>query len=113
MRRGAKMNVVINREGLDEPIVAPSGELAWSTPAVHQIMQQAMENGWIVLGGDVTTSKGQYTYDNWYYNPSPYLSAKDNVASSVTKCLNYVDSYNYRNEDSFYYVLVLKAAEDI
>ena len=106
------MIIVINREGLDAPVTAPSGELAWSTSAVNQIMQQALDNDWIVLGGDVTTASGQYTYDNWYYNPSPYLSAKDNVASSVTKCLNYINSYNYRNENSFYYVLVMKPANE-
>ena len=74
-------------------------------------MHQAMDNGWLVLGGDVITNEGQYTYDNWYYNHNPNLCANDNIELSVRKCLDYVNLYISRNGDMFYYVLVLSPVE--
>lgn len=101
------MDVVINRTSLESPVIAPSGEQAWSATSVGEIMQQAIDNGWLVLGGDVITDKGQYTYDNWYYNPNPNICKKDNIALSVHQCLDYVNTYINRNRGQFYFVLVL------
>ena len=104
------MDVVINSSSLESPVIAPSGEQAWSATAVSEIMQQAINNGWLVLGGDVITDKGQYTYDNWYYNPNPNIGIKDNVELSVFKCRDYVNTYISRNQGQFYFVLVLTPA---
>lgn len=101
------MKIVIKRSGLDDPIVAPSGEQAWSVSAIVGIMQQAIDNRWVVLGGDVISHEGQYTYDSWYYNRDYNICANDNVEASVRKCLDYINRYITLNGDSFYFVLVL------
>lgn len=107
------MNIAINRDGLDMPIVAPSGEPAWTAASVSKIMDQANNMDWVVLGGDVITDKGQYTYDSWYYNQNPYICPKDNVKLSISKCLEYINAYIRRNQGDFYFVLVLTPASKI
>lgn len=97
---------IINRDNLESPVITESGEEAWSAAAVVSIMQQAIDNGWVVLGGDVMTDKGEYTYDNWHYDPAP-IPGKADVEPSVRKCLEYIEMYTSRNGDCFRYILVL------
>ncbi len=82
-------------------------ETAFPAHLVPQVLDIALQNQWIVLGGDVLNKDLQYTYDNWYYDPDMHLSLSNNVANSIQKCNQYISKYIERNGNDFLYVLVI------
>ena len=101
------MKININPNELPTPITSPSGEFAWDISGIYKITDYAKKNCWIILGGDVLTKDGKYTYDSWYYKVNTGLSVKQNVDLSIQNCLEYIHQYSERNGNMFYYVPVL------
>ena len=97
----------INYSKLPNSKITLNGQFAWRASDLPLLMDYVIQNKWIVLGGDVLTYSGNYTYDNWYYNPECSLSITQNVHQSVAVCLDYVANYTNRNGSDFLYSLVL------
>ena len=97
----------INYSALPNSKVTPSGQIVWSASDLLLVMDYVKEHGWIILGGDVLTCSGNYTYDNWYYSPQQFLDLAQNIDQSITVCLNYVDEYTKRNGNDFLFSLTL------
>ena len=97
----------INYSQLPYSIVTSNGQVVWRLSDLPLLMDYVKENKWIILGGDVLTCSGNYTYDNWHYNPNCYLSLTQNVHQSVAVCLDYVTNYTDRNGSNFLFSLVL------
>lgn len=87
--------------------VTNGGELAWEPQKIQHILKLAIENNWVILGGDVLTKTQKYTYDNWYFEVNPQCSLKHNVKASVDKCAQYVFDYVRAHGDNFLFVLVI------
>lgn len=86
------------------------GIYAWTINELSDVMQLATTHQWIVLGGDVLFSNGDYTYDNWYYEPCPNEPLKINVYRSIEKCKNYIEAYVTKNGGEFLFALVLSSS---
>lgn len=84
-------------------IITRSNDMAWPLGAIPQILEIASSNQWIVLGGDVVTPSGKYTYDSWFYDPIWRDSLEVNVSQSVSSCLEYVSNYVKENGEAFYF----------
>ena len=98
---------MIDYSKLPNSTVTSNGQIAWRASDLPLVMNYVMENKWVVLGGDVLTSAGNYTYDNWYYNPRHSLGVIQNIHQSITVCLDYVTQYTKRNGNQFLFSLVL------
>lgn len=99
-----------NIRSIPDGIETPWGETAWPETAIPAILEAALNNNWIILGGDVLTSKLVHTYDNWYFNPVAWDTLKNNVIASIEKCSQYISEYTKRIGSDFYYVLVISDA---
>ena len=97
----------INYFDLPNSTITPNGKVAWSAPDLLLLKDYVIDNQWIILGGDVLTCSGEYTYDNWYYTPKHSLNLTENIHQSVTVCLDYVSEYTKRNGENFLFSLVL------
>lgn len=89
-----------------EGIVTPQGEIAWKAENIPNIVEIARKYNRIILGGDVLTVSGEYTYDNWFYNRDGNVSKQTNVEQSIDKCLQYIGNYLQRNGSEFLFVMV-------
>lgn len=89
-----------------------SGEIVWNAEVILNIIAIARKHQRIILGGDILTLEGEYTYDNWYYNPDPNVSTAVNVERSISICTEYVDNYLKRNGNCFLFLIVFEP-EDI
>lgn len=83
------------------------GETAWPLECVPSVLGLALDNRWIVLGGDVLTMEQNHTYDNWYFNPNPQIPLEDNVKASVVECLQYISQYINRNGKNFLFTFTI------
>ena len=83
------------------------GEMVWPTRCIPEILQLAVDNQWIILGGDILDMAQNYTYDNWYYNPDAQMPLDSNVLASVKKAEEYISQYQKRNGDNFLISLTL------
>lgn len=97
----------IDYSELPNSIITPNGSIAWRASDLPLVMDYVVENGWMVLGGDVLTCLGNYTHDSWYYNPDCSISITQNIKNSVAVCLEYVAKYTKRNGTNFLFSLVL------
>lgn len=91
-------------------VETPWGGIAWPTKSIPYILDAALQNGWIILGGDALTLECKHTYDNWYYNPDPYKSLEHNVKHSIAMCSQYTSQYITRNGDRFLFTVVISDA---
>ena len=98
---------MIDYSKLPNSMETSSGQLAWKPSDLPLIMDYALKNSWIVLGGDVLTYQGKLTYDSWYYNPKPSCSIAQNIEESIETCLGYVSHYSNQNGENFLFSLVL------
>lgn len=98
---------MIDYSKLPNSIITPDGKYAWVASDLPFLMDYIIENKWIILGGDVLTYSGNYTYDNWYYNPKHSLSVTQNMHQSIAVCLNYVTNYTNRNGSNFLFLPVI------
>jgi hypothetical protein len=80
------------------------GEIVWPVTSVPEILELALTNNWIVLGGDILTLEQEYTHDNWYFTPNPQKPLSDNVQASVEKCRQFISQYVNKNGDKFLFV---------
>ena len=87
-------------------IVTSQGETAWKVESVSAIVEIARKYNRIILGGDILTVAGKYTYDNWYYTQDDRVCKRANVEQSIDKCLQYVNNYMQRNGNQFLIVIV-------
>lgn len=83
------------------------GEMVWPTRCIPEILQLAVDNQWIILGGDILDMAKNYTYDNWYYNPDAQLSLNLNVTASVEKTREYISQYCKKNGTDFWISLTI------
>lgn len=97
----------IDYSSIPNSTVMPNGKTAWRALDLPSAMKCVIENDWIVLGGDVLTLSGEFTYDNWYYEPNELLDLTQNVQRSVAVCLEYASKYTIRNGNQFLFSLVL------
>ena len=77
------------------------GGVVWPLTLVSEVLDLALSNHWIVLGGDILTLEQEYTYDNWYYIPNPQKPLVENVRASIEKSRNYISQYVTKNGDRF------------
>ena len=80
-----------------------NNERAWPAKAIPHILELALKNNWIVLGGEVITLAGKYTYDSWFYDPIRQYSLEDNVLRSISVCSEYISDYIREHGDSYYF----------
>ena len=99
--------MIINYRCLPNIKETSSGVYVWESKDIPQIMDIALKNRWIVLGGDVLTSDEKYTYDNWYYAPEVNTDILENVKQSIDHCMNYVHTYETVHEEKYLYSIVL------
>ena len=97
----------MNCSELPNSILLPNGRLGWNYHSLPLVMEYAKSNRWIILGGDVLTNQGKYTYDNWYYNPNPLLDYEQNMHNSILTCFEYISKYTERNGSDFVFELVI------
>lgn len=84
------------------------GELAWQASDVSYLLEYASKENLVILGGDVVTLQGVYTYDNWYYEVANLQSAETAVHESIATARKYVNDYVQRNGNEFLFVLVMR-----
>ena len=84
------------------------GELAWRVSDVPCLLEHAARENLVILGGDVVTLQGVYTYDNWYYEVSNLQSVKTAVHGSIATARKYVHDYVQKNGNEFLFVLVMQ-----
>lgn len=89
-------------------MVTLQGEAAWKIEDALDVIAIARKHNRIILGGDILTVCGEYTYDNWYYNQDHDVSMKTNVEQSAAKSLQYINNYIKRNGKQFLVVFVFK-----
>ena len=82
------------------------GEMAWKPENVPDITEIARKYNRIILGGDILTTSGKYTYDSWYYIQDCNISKKANVNQSIDKCLRYINNYIKRNGNQVVVIIV-------
>lgn len=85
-----------------------SVENAWRIKDAFEVIEHFDKNGIVVLGGDILTENFEYTYDNWYYNIQPSISAEENGKRSVRTAVEYIRKYIGINGEAFYVVFVTK-----
>ncbi len=84
------------------------GELAWWASDVPCLLEYAAKENLVILGGDVVTLQGVYTYDNWYYEVTNLQSVKTAIHGSIATAGKYVNDYVQRNGNEFLFVLVVQ-----
>ena len=60
----------------------------------------------LILGGDVLTALGHYTYCNWYYEPDDTSPWEHQVTQSCNQTEQYI--MRLKDPDTNKYILVLK-----
>ena len=83
---------------------------AWASKDIPMVMDIAKENNWIILGGDVLTLQGSYTYDSWYYAPQNNVDITENVSRSVKQCVDYIQKYETLMGKQYLYSLAISNA---
>lgn len=89
-----------------EIIHSTYGESAWKSTDISKIVEIARKHHRVILGGDIISTQGEYTYDNWYYNQDSLLSISDNVSQSAEKCLMYLETISNKYTDGYAVILV-------
>lgn len=84
------------------------GEIAWHASDVPSLFEYASKESRVILGGDVVTLQGVYTYDNWYYEVTNEQSVSAAVRESIITAEKYINSYIQRNGNQFLFVLVMQ-----
>ena len=98
-------NFMIELERLDR-VVSVQGEIAWKLESIPYIVDMARKYNRIILGGDVLTASGKYTYDNWYYVQESNAPRQTNVERSINKCLQYINNYLQKHGEQFAFIIV-------
>lgn len=80
-------------------------EYAWQIREVLDVIEVLRKEGRVILGGDVLDRDMNYTYDNWYHNPS---DPQTDCETSCGKAKAYVQRYLERFGPEYYVVLVVK-----
>ena len=88
-------------------ILLPDGTYAWDIHSIQSVLHKAQENNWIVLGGDVLTIEGHYTYDSWYYSPEPNTGVAHNVELSIVECKKYIHEYVENHGERYLFSVAL------
>jgi hypothetical protein len=86
-------------------------EYGWSYPEIIQVLKILSENEYVILGGDVITTKAdrlKHTYDSWYYNVDPTLKKDTNINASLNKAVEYIQWYQQKLGEGFLYVPVYR-----
>lgn len=84
--------------------------VAWSYDDVFTIMDQLVQQQYVILGGDVYRMDEhvlEITYDSWFVEKELYTRANGVVASQA-KTIDYITKYHARN-GYHYYLLVVAA----
>lgn len=92
---------------LDGGVKVSEAETAFPPEMAEQIWDTALQNRWIILGGDILTPELKYTYDNWFYDPKVDISLFENVKQSIAKSEQYITNYRNINGDNFMVVFVI------
>ena len=88
-------------------IETDEGEIAFPISVVPRIMKAALENQWVILGGDVLTTQLEYANANWYYEPDGARPLVDNVNRSIQKSQQYISKFLERNGNNFVIVFTI------
>ena len=87
-------------------------EYAWKHIDVVEVINYLSNKDCAILGGDVLSSNFGYTHDDWSYTYDLSLSLENNITESVSKAIEYVDWYNKKFGDDFYYIIVAMKKAD-
>jgi hypothetical protein len=82
--------------------VTTTGEYAWNHADAIEVIKYLTDKNCVISGGDVLNVNFEYTYDNWYYT----YSEVDNISASASKATEYIEWYNKKFGDDFYYIIV-------
>ena len=85
--------------------VTVTNEYAWKYKDATEVINTLRENEYVILGGDVLSKNFEYTYDNWFFENNN-LSRDKTIIESAKKALQYIEWYNSRFGDGFYYIIV-------
>lgn len=88
--------------------------LAWTYPAILEVIQYVADHEHAILGGDVYAidSRGPVaTGDTWYAEPCEGTSRADFVNLGAARAREYVETYHSRNGERFLYSIVAGLAE--
>ena len=81
-------------------------EYAWKYADAVEVITYLSNKECVILGGDVLNNNFGYTYDNWNYIENISFSLEKNISESAAKAIEYVDWYNKKFGEDFYYILV-------
>lgn len=102
--------IVINYKSLPNAKIINESTFAWTSKDLQLVVNIVKENNWIILGGDVITFQGVYTYDSWHYSPKANVSLTENVSLSVKQCVDYIRRFEAATGKEYLYSLVISNA---
>ena len=79
----------------------------WSMKGLEQLLIYAERHGLVILGCDVITLSGEYTYDNWFFQPCSSKPLLLCSAESIHGFLKYIEDYTEKNGDDFWVGVVI------
>lgn len=107
--KGNNMYIEINDrlKDLTGGIAISPKKTAFPISAIPQVFDLALENQWIILGGDVLTPEFKATYDNWFYEPDKKRSLVWNAKQSIEESMRYISAYVKRNGENFLFIFTI------
>jgi hypothetical protein len=85
-------------------------EYAWKYKDAKSVLVQLVDNGYIVLGGDVYIKhKNKIVNDgpnSWYYDKDLQKSKNENIKASYEKATKYIDWHHETFGDDYIYTVV-------